>query len=395
MHNKKRTVLNYYTGLSSEGFDVARQLFSDKYNDKNDTLLKIRQSAREIIKENGIRDLDNKSFNDSIKRKLDVTNLSTPFFDFADTWLKQMIEKKGFDWSKKIGTAINKVREFDPNTTFELINKNYYNKFVEWMEGKGHAKNTIGSIIKDFRRVLNAATEAGVNKNMAFKSFKILEEDVISIYLSETEIERIYGLAITPELVKSVLVEAKVNDKVIKRKFTNMRKKINALERARKIFLIGCWTGLRVGNYKKIDPDIQIVGDFLFAIANKGGGKLKIPLHRMVRDILKDGWPAEMAEQKINDQIKDLGQLTGINENFIYYLTVGGKRKEFVSAKYELITTHTARRSFASNMLLRGIPKQYIMAVTGHKTEREFNKYTAAVQKDMLTSKLADYDVWK
>ncbi len=59
-----------------------------------------------------------------------------------------------------------------------------------------------------------------------------------------------------------------------------------------------------------------------------------------------------------------------------------------------MITTHTARRSFASNLLSRGIPKQFIMAVTGHKTESNFNKYTAAVQKDIMTEQLADYDVW-
>ena len=35
------------------------------------------------------------------------------------------------------------------------------------------------------------------------------------------------------------------------------------------------------------------------------------------------------------------------------------------------------------------------MAVTGHKTESNFNKYTAAVQKDIMTEQLADYDVWK
>ncbi len=59
-----------------------------------------------------------------------------------------------------------------------------------------------------------------------------------------------------------------------------------------------------------------------------------------------------------------------------------------------MITTHTARRSFASNLTLAGVPKQYTMAVTGHKTERAFNKYIQAVLKDQLTEKLKDYDVW-
>jgi integrase len=165
------------------------------------------------------------------------------------------------------------------------------------------------------------------------------------------------------------------------------------LETARKHFLIGCWTGLRVGNYSKITPD-QIIGDFLHVVANKGGDKLKIPLHRIVREILSSGWPRKMFEQKINKQVKDLCLLAGIKENVITFKTVGGKRKELVSEKHKLITTHTARRSFASNMLLRGVPKQYIMAITGHKTERDFNRYTASVLGDILSSKISEYGVW-
>ena len=83
-----------------------------------------------------------------------------------------------------------------------------------------------------------------------------------------------------------------------------------------------------------------------------------------------------------------------INENVIYSRTEGGRRVEYSQPKYELITTHTARRSFASNLLGRGIPKQFIMAVTGHTTEKSFNKYTQAIQKDLMTEKLADYDIW-
>ena len=79
----------------------------------------------------------------------------------------------------------------------------------------------------------------------------------------------------------------------------------------------------------------------------------------------------------------------------MYSKTIGGKRKTYSKPKYKMITTHTARRSFASNLTLAGVPKQYIMAVTGHKTERAFNKYIQAVLKDQLTEKLKDYDVWK
>lgn len=389
MRNGKRTNLYYFTGLSADGFNKDRHRFPDKDRKKNDLLLRIEKAARDIISEYDVHSLTGENFKSLIDNKLNKGYNS--FFTFADTWYAEMIEKKSFDWAKQIGTAINKIREFDKNTSFEGINKQYYSRFITFLEKQGYSLNTIGSIIKNLKRICKAANESKINSNIEFKSFKKPSEDVVSIYLSESEIAQIWALQINSDSVNEKLSGTDENGL---HKFTDIKKKIMALERARKLFLIGCWTGLRVGNYKNIDPNIQVVGDFLYVIANKGGSKLKIPLHRMVKEILADGWPEPMAEQKINDQIKDLGKMAGINEKVIFFKTVGGKRKEFVKPKYELITTHTARRSFASNLLLRGIPRQYIMAITGHKTERDFNRYTASVQKDMLTEKLAEFDVW-
>jgi len=119
-------------------------------------------------------------------------------------------------------------------------------------------------------------------------------------------------------------------------------------------------------------------------------------MHKLVRQIVeRDGFPPTISQQKFNKQIKIIGMIAQINEKVIYSRTEGGKRVEYSQSKYELITTHTARRSFASNLLSWGIPKQFIMAVTGHTTEKSFNKYTQAIQKDIMTEKLADYDVWQ
>jgi hypothetical protein len=46
--------------------------------------------------------------------------------------------------------------------------------------------------------------------------------------------------------------------------------------------------------------------------------------------------------------------------------------------KWEMIMTHTSRRSFCTNMYLRGVPNPTIMAISGHKTEKNFMKYIKA-----------------
>lgn len=55
--------------------------------------------------------------------------------------------------------------------------------------------------------------------------------------------------------------------------------------------------------------------------------------------------------------------------------TKGGMRQTRVLEKWQLITTHTARRSFATNAFLAGVPTISIMKITGHKSELVFMHY--------------------
>ena len=290
---------------------------------------------------------------------------------------------------------LNKLREFDPNLTFEKINKKFYREFVKSLNKKKFSDNYIGSMIRDLKRILNHASEDGVNTNKEFEEFDVISEDVFNIYLTEDEIKKIYDLKIDRGTIEEIQKWAEEDPFI---SVSNIHRQIEALDRARKLFVIGCWTGLRVENYLSIDPDIQVdlENGFLHAIANKNGPKLKIPLHRMVREIVEQhGFPDPISAQKLNKHIKILGRLAGINDSIIFSKTLGGRREEFAKKKYEMIVSHTARRSFASNLISRGIPKQYVMAVTGHSSEKSFNKYIAAVQKDILTEKLKGYDVWR
>lgn len=84
-------------------------------------------------------------------------------------------------------------------------------------------------------------------------------------------------------------------------------------------------------------------------------------------------------------------QTAGITETIIYPKTIGCIRKEFVKNKYELITSHTARRSFASIMESKGAPRQFTMTVTGHRNESSYLKYIQQVKKDEMSLQLAKY----
>jgi integrase len=121
----------------------------------------------------------------------------------------------------------------------------------------------------------------------------------------------------------------------------------------------------------------------------KTGETVVIPIHSHVEAIMSryeaktpNSLPTPMSNQKMNDYLKELGELAGIAETINQTFTKGGKKVAVNYPKYELITTHTARRSFATNQYLAGFPSISIMKLTGHRTEKAFMKYIKVTPKE-------------
>ena len=92
--------------------------------------------------------------------------------------------------------------------------------------------------------------------------------------------------------------------------------------------------------------------------------------------------PDIISNQKFNDYIKEVGKLAGINDNEVITKTIGGKLTSESLPKNELISSHTGRRSFCTNMYKRGLPTLMIMSISGHKTEKSFLKYIKVRQEE-------------
>ncbi len=76
-----------------------------------------------------------------------------------------------------------------------------------------------------------------------------------------------------------------------------------------------------------------------------------------------------------NRELKAIGKLAEIDSKISITENIGGRAIERIVKKYELITSHTARRTGATNLLSRGYSSMQIMKVTGHATEASFLKY--------------------
>ena len=103
-----------------------------------------------------------------------------------------------------------------------------------------------------------------------------------------------------------------------------------------------------------------------------------IPIHPEVRRIWDeyDGkLPNVISNQKFNQYIKEVCQAVGITDSVLKSITRGGKKITTAYEKWQLVSSHTARRSFATNLYRQGLPVVTIMAITGHRTEGAFLKY--------------------
>ncbi|HVW99216.1 MAG TPA: site-specific integrase [Candidatus Babeliaceae bacterium] len=149
-------------------------------------------------------------------------------------------------------------------------------------------------------------------------------------------------------------------------------------EKIRELFLIGCYTGLRYSDYSTLTTD-KIKGGFIRGIQIKTGDPVTIPLHDAVIRILKkypNGLPKSSSNQKTNKYLKDVGkEIPRLKAEIEKQFAKAGEKKRVKFKKWELLTTHTARRSLATNALLESTPTLTIMAITGHKTEKAFLKY--------------------
>lgn len=239
---------------------------------------------------------------------------------------------------------------------FDSINLEWYNDFVEWSESQNLSKNYIGKHIKTLKTFMNCAIEDAKTQNAQFKSkrFAVLREDADNIYLTLDELNSMWKLNLSYEPRK---------------------------EDARDLFLIGAYTGLRVSDYNNIkDENLTTVnGVKMFKIkTQKTGKEVAIPLHPIILQILdkNNGRPPQrIPDQNINELIKEVAESAGIDEVSYTTMTKGGKKIHKKNYKFELVKTHTARRSFCTNAYLSDMSTVDIMAISGHTTEKAFLNY--------------------
>lgn len=156
----------------------------------------------------------------------------------------------------------------------------------------------------------------------------------------------------------------------------------------RDIFVIGCNTGLRIGDLMSFlkKPEIHTEGDkrYIHIKQNKTTNEVYIPINSTIQKILNKrngNFPEYINQAKINDRIKFIAKRAKIVEDYTLEKTIGGEKSYIKKPKYKFISSHTARRSFCTNAYNAGMPPHQIMIISGHKSEKVFYNYIKADTK--------------
>ena len=304
-----------------------------------------------------------------------LSNLS----DFAQTFIQSAVQNQSKkantikDYNCKLKFIEQFAKDKKVSLEFNDIDQLFYDRLINYIyTDKKHSINYAGSIIKVLKTFLSAATIQGKNTNLAYKQFTKPVQEVDSIYLTKFELEAMYRLDLSGN-----------------KKF----------ELIRDLFIVGAFTGLRFSDFTQIrneylktitDDDGATVQVISIPATVKTEEPVVIPVHPYVKAILekhKDqkgdtNYNTENFNTRMNKALKKIGAKAKIKDMATITTSKAGKKVEIHEKKCKLISTHTARRSFATNAFKDGISSVSIMKITGHKTERAFLRYIKVTKEE-------------
>ena len=289
---------------------------------------------------------------------------STPnaFYKVFDEFVRDCGRQN--DWTdstyEKFAAVKNHLMNFRDGLTFDFFDEKGLNDYVTYLRDVKEMRNsTIGKQLSFLKWFLRWAFKKGLHQNNAYDSYKpkLKSTQKKIIFLTWEELNKL-------------------------REFEIPAAK-QALDRVRDVFLFQCFTGLRysdVFNLRRSD----IKGDHIEVTTVKTSDSLIIELNNHSKAILDkykdvafedDKVLPVITNQKMNDYLKELAELAGIDEPIRQTYYKGNERIDEVTPKYALLGTHAGRRTFICNALALGIPPQVVMKWTGHSDYKAMKPY--------------------
>jgi integrase len=349
-----------------------RAITSKKYPENDDINLwldKMATAFKTVVRSCLIDEISPKA--DVVKQKMEellqINQTSTSdkkitFYSFVEKYIDDNRSLKSANTIKAYQTTFLRIKEFgkfcNKEFNFDDITLEWRSEFITYLQRSGISKNTEGKHIKIVKVFMNEATERGINSSLAFKSksFSKPVEDVHKIFLTSEEILKIAALDLHGDKTNEIV---------------------------RDYFVISCYTSLRYSDFTRIRLE-NIVDNKIKMRTVKTGQEVIIPISPVVKSILEKYnycLPKAPCNQLFNRCLKAIGKLAEIDEPVTITKTIAGVKNSIIYKKWQLLTTHTGRRSLISNCILGGINTSSIMMISGHKSLKVFQGYVRINQQ--------------
>ena len=305
------------------------------------------------------------ALDDYFGRRATGQPIPTTLYEYATYYFDRQLQRGKIKPSSHRAhvSTFSQLQQWRPLLTFDAITLDFHADLLAWLYGapKFSSASTAGKYVKVIKTVLRAATDDGVNFNTAYQDRRFSKPSSSSdhVYLNPEELATLHALDLTATPY---------------------------LDRVRDQFLMGCWTGLRFSDFTQITPagistlrtPAGASTDVLRLTTKKTEQTVTIPLHPTVKAILtKYGGqlPRQISNQKFNQYLREVGERAGFGHSVAVARNRGGRDVVSRRRVCDLLTSHAARRSFATNMYNAGVPVASIRAITGHTTDKSFYTY--------------------
>lgn len=312
----------------------------------------------------------------SIERKKDYVNranLAEPktgvsFIDFIEKTVKRKEKRMKGSYANNYKTLITRLSNFEEKHNAilytESINEEFLDDFIVYMESLNARKTYIKTLLSLIKAMARKAAVYGYAVDPSYDEVDLDDEEIPSIYLSLNDVVRIYYYQ---GLTKK---QAQIRD----------------------LFVVGCLTALRYSDLVTLKKE-NFSENFITKITKKTGIKVIIPMHDFVKDIYRkyNGDLPKVCIQHFNRYIKLICKKIGLTEPVYQTYTRGGEVVTEMKEKWQLVSSHTMRRSGATNLYNTGRMRiRDLLQITGHATEKSFMRYIRTTKEEMANSLAGD-----
>lgn len=283
-------------------------------------------------------------------------NFST-MFDLYINYKKNLNPK----YVNHINHTKNYCLEFNPETSFDSINHIYMNDFHNFLMNE---KNMVVWSAKSHYSTLKAFLkfvqyeDPTININKNYELFKIRKSNKsYNVYLTDTEWQKILEI----------------------------KNLVDYYVKIRHILNIMFYTGLRISDAITLGKEhIDFENNMITKEIIKTREKVSIKISSKIIDSLKLASKGEFKNLNYHyfgNVFKKLGKMAGL-DNQIEVISNKSIVSRGTKPKYELLSCHTQRRSFITNLLKKGANPYSIMKLSGHKTLESFHRYVSLTAED-------------